>query len=740
MRFFIAFLFSIGQFILSGQNYNSCAQNAVIHVVVLGSSTAAGSGPSSLDSAWVNRYRKHLQALNPQNLVSNLGVGGTTTYHIMPDWFSAANRPTRNTSKNISEAIRLGADAIIVNMPSNDAANGFGVAEQLSNFKTLKNTADSANIPIWICTTQPKNFGSLASKQIQVDVKDSILAIYGNFAIDFWNGIADSTNGIKPLYDSGDGTHLNDLAHRELNNRVINELIPNHFSDTLSFTDFSIRLISKGSNCGDSLEQMKAIVSNLGPPILIPISLKFEITQSGQTSISSLILPSNIASCQSDTIPFTFSTYSGGDFKIRAYLDSVGAILSNDTSAQLNLNRRAKPNILAKNFYHCPGDSAHLQALSTNGTLVWYDSPIGLNPIHFGENYSILPSQNPSSYYVEAVTGDLHFKEIADLSKSTNVNFNGQMFDIIPNDSIVLDSISVPINSIGNQKIMAFYRNGSHHGSENNIGDWTYWGIDSAIIVNPGELAHFNFSNLQLNPNDTFSIYLHLQSSSSSLSYQSSSTFTVFSDSKLSIPSGSGIAYTFSSIYHPRNFAGKVHYHHGFNPRGDCQSNRLKISAIENQTYLNLGRDTTIFGNDSISLSANGFSNISWNNGSNNPQITISNYTFGLGSHLIILKANDSLGCENIDSIRVTLVSGIGLESQAIKSFNISPNPSTGIIQIEGLNNSAARFEIYSITGELVYKYHGTEKKIDLGHLPKGTYQIAVIQGKSRRMEKIILN
>ena len=738
MKFFIAILFSFGQIFLSAQNYNACAQNATIHVVVLGSSTAAGAGPSSSDSAWVNRYRKHLQSLNPQNQVTNLAVGGYTTYHIMPDWFSVPSRPNRNTAKNISEAIRLGADAIIVNMPSNDASNGFGVTEQLSNFRTLKDAADSANILFWLCTTQPKNFSSAASKQIQIDVKDSILAHYGNYAIDFWNGIADSSNGIKTIFDSGDGTHLNDPAHRLLNKRVINELIPNHFSDTLNFPDFAIRLLSHGTKCGDSLEQLSAIVSNLGSPILFPITLNFEITNGGLSSTSTLILPNNLNSCESDTVPFTFNSYSGGNFKVLAYLDSIGPILNNDTSAQVNLVRIGKPSISANDQYYCPNDSVHLKAISTNGTLVWYDSLAGINPIHFGGNYSVLPVQSQTDYYAEAVKGPFYFKETADLTKSTNVNFNGQMFDIIANDTLVLDSLSVPINTVASQKVVAYYRYGSHKGSESTMADWIYWGIDSATISNPGDHVNLNYNDLQLNPNDTFSVYLHLQNSGSSLSYQSSSS-AVFSDSKLSMPSGSGISHTFGSIYHPRNFAGKVYYHYGFNPRGDCQSPRIKVSAIRNKAYLDLGSDTTIYGNDSLSLSASGFSNFLWSNGSSNSQITISKNTFGFGSHTIILTANDSIGCENKDSITVTVVSDIGLDLSQNTSLKISPNPSSGIIKIKGVNGPSTRIEVYSQLGVLVYKNRDFNSEIDLSHLPRGNYHIVVVHGGTRRVEKIIL-
>ncbi|MBN1481412.1 hypothetical protein EH223_03505 [candidate division KSB1 bacterium] len=33
-------------------------------IVILGSSTAAGTGPSRSDSAWVNRYRRYVKNIN----------------------------------------------------------------------------------------------------------------------------------------------------------------------------------------------------------------------------------------------------------------------------------------------------------------------------------------------------------------------------------------------------------------------------------------------------------------------------------------------------------------------------------------------------------------------------------------------------------------------------------------------------------------------------------------------------
>jgi len=69
---FILLFFSIVLTYQAQPPINPCAQISDIHVVVIGSSTAVGTEPSTPDSAWVNRYRKYLQDINPQNQVTNL--------------------------------------------------------------------------------------------------------------------------------------------------------------------------------------------------------------------------------------------------------------------------------------------------------------------------------------------------------------------------------------------------------------------------------------------------------------------------------------------------------------------------------------------------------------------------------------------------------------------------------------------------------------------------------------------
>lgn len=209
-----------------------CYPDSSIRVVVLGSSTAAGVGASVGDSAWVSRYAAYLQSLNPNNEVMNLGVSATTTFQIMPNGFvPPVGRPSPDSEHNITKAIELNADAIIVNMPSNDAFFGIDAETQMENFKAIAADADSAGIPIWIGTTQPRNLFP-SQIQTQLSVRDSIFSFFGNFAIDFWTTIAGNDNLPNPLYDSGDGIHLNDAGHRILFERVVQKNIPTQIMDT----------------------------------------------------------------------------------------------------------------------------------------------------------------------------------------------------------------------------------------------------------------------------------------------------------------------------------------------------------------------------------------------------------------------------------------------------------------------------------------------------------------------------
>ena len=195
------------------------AQNP--YIIVLGSSTAYGTGPSDPDNAWVNRYTEFIEMAFPGYTVYNLAVPGQTTYHIMPDDYEPpANRPSPNPGGNITLALSVDPTAIIINLPSNDAYYGYSVAEQLANYDTILALTTPLDIPVWISTTQPRNLSSSGRQNLMI-MRDSTFARFDDKAIDFWNGLAETDGTIIWYLDAGDGVHLNDDGHEILYNRVI---------------------------------------------------------------------------------------------------------------------------------------------------------------------------------------------------------------------------------------------------------------------------------------------------------------------------------------------------------------------------------------------------------------------------------------------------------------------------------------------------------------------------------------
>ena len=189
-------------------------------VGVLGSSTAAGSGPIHADSAWAARFRTAAMLEDPFRNVINRGIGGYTTYHIMPDWFvPPPGRPQPQVGFNITNVLNNGVDAVIINLPSNDVIYGYPIEEQMSNYDTIIAEAAQYDVPVWLTTSQPRNTTEANRLQLMA-VRDTTFARFGEFAIDFWTEIANPDGTINSIYDAGDGVHLNDAAHGILYSRV----------------------------------------------------------------------------------------------------------------------------------------------------------------------------------------------------------------------------------------------------------------------------------------------------------------------------------------------------------------------------------------------------------------------------------------------------------------------------------------------------------------------------------------
>lgn len=212
----------------------STSDTTECHIVVLGSSTAAGAGPSTRDSAWVWRYQDFIFQNDTRMRATNLAQGGFTTYNILPSGTEIPEgiNQSINEQRNVTMARSLNPNAVIINLPSNDAANNYSVDDQLRNYSLITDSLDLDSVVYWIATPQPRNNFDSTRIQIQLDLRDSTFAIFQDRAINFWDGFQTAANGLDASFDSGDGVHMNNAGHRVLFNRVLASEIPAFLIDS----------------------------------------------------------------------------------------------------------------------------------------------------------------------------------------------------------------------------------------------------------------------------------------------------------------------------------------------------------------------------------------------------------------------------------------------------------------------------------------------------------------------------
>ena len=191
-------------------------------VVVLGSSTAEGYGPSDSDSTWVNRLRVALADADPALDVLNLARGGYTTYHVMPEGTTVPETlgGAPDPRRNIDAALARDPVAILIGLTSNDSAYGHTAEEQIANFERLAQIAEAAGVPLYVTTTAPRALDAVGTQR-QRDVRDWILDRFGDRAVDVWSGVALPDGTLDPRFDSGDDVHQNNAGHRLIFQRVL---------------------------------------------------------------------------------------------------------------------------------------------------------------------------------------------------------------------------------------------------------------------------------------------------------------------------------------------------------------------------------------------------------------------------------------------------------------------------------------------------------------------------------------
>jgi lysophospholipase L1-like esterase len=219
-------LLSLFSFIFLGfVNVDTTAQKII---VVMGSSTAAGSDASSYNNAWVGRLQNHFRKSTTDGVdtvVQNIAQYGYATYHEMPSSFlPPLGRPVPDPNHNVTRALSFSPDVVIINLPSNDIAFGYTKKEMMDNLRLMYNNITASGVKCFIGTTQPGNHLTPAQRLAQRELVDSINLNFGYYSIDFWTDLV-TNDGLYGLRDAvraiPSDYHINDLGHLLLFQRVV---------------------------------------------------------------------------------------------------------------------------------------------------------------------------------------------------------------------------------------------------------------------------------------------------------------------------------------------------------------------------------------------------------------------------------------------------------------------------------------------------------------------------------------
>jgi len=195
-------------------------------IAVIGSSTAAGSGASRQDSAWVNLAKKYYEDLGKIDTIYNLAVPASLSSNGLPG--------STDLIHNITAALgKIPApDVIIISYPTNDIAGGVPMSDYLSNLRTMYGLIIAAGKIGYVATTQPRNdfTSDIVNKQLNlIKGRDSIIAQYPLFSLNFFDPLVDPNTAnvaaLNPIYDEGSHIHPNDAGHQLLFQVVKNNLL-----------------------------------------------------------------------------------------------------------------------------------------------------------------------------------------------------------------------------------------------------------------------------------------------------------------------------------------------------------------------------------------------------------------------------------------------------------------------------------------------------------------------------------
>lgn len=375
-----------------------------------------------------------------------------------------------------------------------------------------------------------------------------------------------------------------------------------------------------------------------------------------------------------------------------------------------------------------PGD-ATVSATGTGGVLNWFDAPVDGTLLGTGSDYTEFITESTNFFVQEEVPGPLLSVGPPDNTFGSGGNFNsndlrGIFFDAYA--PFTLESVRVYAQGAGNRNIQVLDGDGG--------------AVVHDIVVNipDGE----SVVNLNFDIEPAMGYYIKVTGITVNLFRINDGSPTYpYEIPGLVALTGSNVADTPLDFYY-YFFDWKIR-------EANCVSSRTLVTAVVEPSFtVTVSDDVTIASGETTTLtsSAPGGVTYSWSptTGLTDPGDATTDASPTVTTTYTVT-VTDADGCENFESVTVTVDGVLGATDLENASIKLHPNPTTGLIYVTNSGTDEPfRLEIYTTEGKQVYTSEGLNlngnEPIDLSNLARGVYFVKISTRENQFQEKVVLH
>lgn len=237
-------------FNLKWTNNRSALTNNPLFIGI-GSSTLEGIyGASSYNTSYAGLFQQQLTNIATGIPVfANNALGGTNISQALP----VGTASGINENRSITLALSANPSGIILGFASNEPTAGITPTQWKDYVVQFFNLAKQRNIPLFVVSPLPRTQYNSTQQQQLVDARNLIKSSIPDYAfIDMLDLLRDTSSAnpatINPIYDSGDGIHVNDAGHNLIYTNLWNKV--NAYYSNPTYTQYLIETANV-SNSGD---------------------------------------------------------------------------------------------------------------------------------------------------------------------------------------------------------------------------------------------------------------------------------------------------------------------------------------------------------------------------------------------------------------------------------------------------------------------------------------------------------